>query len=380
MIAKQKSIRILIVAPAVEMVGGQAIQAARLFEQLTKEPGLDVSLLPINPPFPRIFQRWQSIKYIRSLRTSILYWLALLKTIPRYDIIHIFAASYFSFLISPTPAIVVAKLFGKRVVLNYRSGEAEDHLASWKRTAIPVLKLADALVVPSGYLVEVFDRFGLNARSIPNVIDVNQYSFRERARLRPVFLSNRNLDAMYNVSCVLQAFHIVQQQFPEANLTVAGEGAERARLERLSKELELRNVSFPGRVSGKRMVELYEQADIYLNGSNIDNMPTSLIEAFASGLPVVTTNAGGIPYFVEHERTGLMVERGDFQDMALQAIRLLNDQSLANVIIRNAKQECMKYTWGSVRDSWLELYGGLVDQAATEQQVLAQSAATRERI
>src|SRR5205085_11902717 len=102
-------VRVLIVAPALDILGGQAVQAARLLEQLQQEPALTVGFTPINPTFPSLLRRWQSVKYVRSIRTSLLYWWRLLADVRRYDVIHIFSASYFSFLISPTPAVVVAK-------------------------------------------------------------------------------------------------------------------------------------------------------------------------------------------------------------------------------------------------------------------------------
>src|SRR5437899_1638811 len=119
---------VLIVAPSLDMLGGQAVQAAHLSEQLQLEPSLEVGFLPINPPMPGFLKRVQGVKYVRSIRTTLLYWAALLAHVRRYDVIHVFSASYLSFLISPTPAILVAKFLGKKIVLNYRSGEAEDHL------------------------------------------------------------------------------------------------------------------------------------------------------------------------------------------------------------------------------------------------------------
>ncbi|HYX41071.1 MAG TPA: glycosyltransferase, partial [Pyrinomonadaceae bacterium] len=219
-VAAHAPVRVLVVAPALDILGGQAVQAARLLEQLQREPALTVGFTPINPPFPSFLRRWQSIKYVRSIRTSLLYWWRLLADVRRFDVIHIFSASYFSFLISPTPAVVVAKLFGKRVVLNYRSGEAEDHLRRWP-SARRILRRVDEIVVPSGYLVDVFARFGLRARAIFNIVETARFRFRLRRPLRPVFLSNRNLEPMYNVGCVLRAFALVQECYPEAQLTIA---------------------------------------------------------------------------------------------------------------------------------------------------------------
>jgi glycosyltransferase involved in cell wall biosynthesis len=361
-----RRVRVLIVAPSLGILGGQAVQAARLLARFEAEPSLEVSFLPINPRLPGLFGRLQAVKYVRTVLTSIAYIASLVRRVRAYDVIHVFSASYSSFVIAPTPAILVAKLYGKKIVLNYRSGEAEDHLARWRRTALPTIRLVDEVAVPSGYLVDVFARFRLHARSIYNFVETERFRFRARRPLRPVFLSNRNLEPLYNVGCILRAFAIVQRRFPDATLTVAGDGTERAELERLARELDLRNTEFVGRVEQARMHELCERADIYLNSSNIDNMPGSIIEAYAAGLPVVTTDAGGIPYILSDGETGLMVKRGDCEALAAAAVRLLEDAELAERLAANALAACRKYSWAAVRDEWLKLYFELADDAAAD--------------
>lgn len=358
--APPKPLRVLIVAPSLEILGGQAIQAARLLAKLRENLSLEVSMLPINPRLPGLLSKLQRIKYLRTLLTSLLYVTKLFARVKKYDLIHIFSASYFSFVLAPTPAILIARLYGRKTLLNYRSGEAEDHLSRWHRTAVPTIRLVDEIVVPSGFLVDVFARFGLRARSIPNFVDTSSFRFRGRSPLRPVFLSTRNLEPLYNVGCTLRAFGIVQKSFPDARLTVAGDGSQRAELENLANELGVRDVSFLGPVAPEQMPELYNAADIYLNSPEIDNMPGSIIEAFASGLPVVTTNAGGIPYIVRDGETGLMVQCGDYEAMASCAVRLLENPRLASRIVEKAREECCKYAWGIVRSEWHSLYHELV--------------------
>lgn len=356
-----KKVRVLIVAPSLRILGGQAVQANYLIEHLRQEPDFEVSFLPHNPRLPGPLRVLQSIKYVRTVVTSLVYCVALALRIPKHNVIHIFSASYFSFLLAPTPAILLAKVFGKKTILNYRSGEAEDHLRCWPRTAIPIIRLADELVVPSNYLVEVFRKFGLQARAVANVVDLQSFKFSERSPLLPHFFSNRNLYPLYNVACVLRAFKIIQEKFPDATLKIAGDGRQRGMLEGLAKKLALRNVDFLGQVRPDKMSKLYEEAHIFLNSSNIDNFPGSILESFASGIPVVTTSAGGIPYIVTHERTGLLVPRNDAQSMAASALRLLESQELANSMARNAHEACQTYTWPAVRYKWLDLYQRLAE-------------------
>jgi glycosyltransferase involved in cell wall biosynthesis len=352
----EKPIRLLLVAPALRILGGQAVQANYLIEHLSREPMFEVSFLPHNPRFTGPLRLLQSIKYVRTIVTSLLYWKNLLVQVPKHDIVHTFSASYFSFLLAPTPAILIARLFNKKVVVNYRSGEAEDHLRSWRRTASPILKLADEIIVPSRYLVEVFSKFGLRARAIANVIDPDRFKFRERQPLEPIFLSNRNLYPLYNVACILRAFSKIQQKASGARLIIAGDGSQRASLESLARELKLRNVEFRGPVAPLKMNELYDEAHIFLNSSNIDNMPGSILESFASGVPVVSTSAGGIRCIVTHGKNGLLVPRNDHEGMASWAIRLIEAPELAASIARSANEGCSAYTWPAVREAWLAVY------------------------
>lgn len=382
--ASGKRTRVLIVAASLDILGGQAVQAARLLEGLRAEASLDVSFLPINPRLPGFLRGLQNIKYVRTIVTSLAYIALLLWRIPRYDVIHVYSASYFSFMLAPTPAILIAKLYGKKAILNYHSGEAADHLARWRRTAIPVMRLSDCIIVPSEYLVKVFADFGLQAQAIFNTVKTKDFRFRERSFPRPLFLANRNLEALYNVALVLRAFKIIQGRFPEAHLVVAGDGGERARLEALAAELDLRDVEFKGRVSPAQMSALYDAADVYLNGSDIDNMPLSILEAFAAGVPVVTTNAGGIPYIVTNEETGLLVERGDAEKMAACSIRLLEEKGLAQRLAKAAHAECRKYRWDTVREEWLKLYNQLNARTSSilsiEQKELTNDAQMRTRV
>lgn len=338
-----------------DILGGQAVQAARLMTRLREEPSLEIGFLPINPRLPGILRKLQAIKYVRTIVTSIMYCATLLARVRNFDVIHVFSASYFSFVLAPTPAIMAGRLYGKKVVLNYHSGEAQDHLARWP-SAIRTMRRVDEVVVPSDYLVRVFATFGLKARAIVNTIETDMFRFGERGPLRPIFLSNRNLEAHYGVDRVLRAFAIIQQNFSEASLTVAGDGSRRRALESLAGELSLQHITFTGRVEQENIHAQYEAADIYLNGSEIDNQPLSLLEAFACGLPVVTTDAGGIPDIVTHERTGLLVKCGDSEAMAREALRLLRDPALAGRVVHQAREECQKYSWAAVREQWLELY------------------------
>lgn len=357
----EPAIRVTLVGPSLDILGGQAVQASRLLERFQASAALEVDFLAVNPRLPGPLRRLQEVKYLRTLVTSLAYIAALFRRLPSTRIVHAFSASYWSFLLAPAPALIIGRLFGRRVVLNYRSGEAEDHLDRWGWSAVPIMRLAHRIVVPSGYLIGVFGRAGLAATAVPNFVDLETIPFRERGALRPRFLCNRNFEPLYNIPCAIRAFARIQARTPEAELVLVGQGSRREELERLVAELGLRAVTFTGSVAPERMAEFYAAADIYLNPPDIDNMPTSIIEAFAAGVPVVSTNAGGIPWVIRDGENGLLVERNDDAALADAALRLLADPALAARLTAAARVEALtRYSWEAVERQWVELYRGLV--------------------
>src|SRR5690606_24095526 len=107
----------------------------------------------------------------------------------------------------------------------------------------------------------------------------------------------RNLEPIYDIATALEAFALLRQRFPAAVMTIAGEGPERAHLVKRVEALGIAGqVEFAGRLDRAEVAALYQSADLMMNPSTVDNMPNSVLEAYASGVPVVSTNVGGIPY------------------------------------------------------------------------------------
>jgi L-malate glycosyltransferase len=354
-LATHSRLNVALVAPSMQILGGQAVQAERLLHAWEADPDVRAWLVPINPEPPRVLRRARNVKYLRTLVTQFTYWPLLLRELRHADVVHVFSASYFSFLLAPLPAVLVAKGYGKPVVMNYRSGEAPDHL---RRSAIArtVLRWVDRNAVPSRFLHDVFARFGIASEVIPNIVDVDRFAYRCRSPLFPKLLSTRNFEPLYNVACTLRAFHLVQREYPDASLTLVGGGSQEGSLRALVAELGLRNVIFAGRVSPSDIWQHYAQADVYVQTPDIDNMPSSVLEAFASGCPVVATNAGGVPAILTHDTHGLLVGCNDHEATAAAISRLLKDQGLADRLARAARESCDKYRWASVRARWVALY------------------------
>src|SRR5438105_705781 len=235
-VAVPERIKVAFVAPSLRILGGQAVQADRLLAAWQGDPDVDAWLVPVNPMPPALLRFALDVKYLRTVVNELIYVPLLVRELTRADVVHIFSASYASFLLAPLPAMLVARALGKPIVLNYRRGEAPDHL---QRSAI----------------------------------------------------------ARY-----------------------------------------------------------YADNDIYLQSPDIDNMPTSVIEAFASGLPAVSTDAGGVPAIVVHDRYGLLAPAGDHEALAAHVLRLLDEPDRARAMARAAYATCGACTWPAVRRQWLDAY------------------------
>jgi glycosyltransferase involved in cell wall biosynthesis len=155
---------------------------------------------------------------------------------------------------------------------------------------------------------------------------------------------------------VLRAFAEVQKVFPQARLDLAGAGPLDGQIRSLAHDLKLSDVRFLGVVARAEIGKVYDAADIFVNASSVDNMPVSVLEAFACGTPVVSTAPEGMRYLVEHGETGLLSPVGDAEALAENILRLLKDAELSARLAANAYRESMRYRWTAVREQWLDEY------------------------
>jgi len=347
-------IRVALVAPTHAFLGGHSVQADRLVRCWRDDPEYDVFQIRIDPPFPGPLDRVRALRGVRTAVRELLYWRELVEGIQRADIIHVFSAAYRSFLLASLPAVAAARLLGRPVVFNYRSGHAVDHL---RRSALlrAVLMTADVNVVASRFLARVFGRIGAAARTIPNVVDTTQFRFVERPARADV-LSTRNFERRYNVACTLRAFQLVQDRVPHATLTLVGSGPEERALKKLAADLRLSSVRFVGPVAPDRMSSHYARAGVYVQTSDVDNMPNSLLEAFASGLPAVATRAGGVSAMARHGVHALLARRGDHVEVAHHVLELLADNARGVDLARAARGVADRGAWEHVGPLWRVVY------------------------
>lgn len=357
----EKRLRIALVGPLPPPPGGIANQTEQL-ARLLGESGLQVDVVRVNAPYrPAWIDRMRGIRAIFRLLP---YMERLWRVAVQVDLFHVMANSGWAWHLFAAPAIWIAHLRRVPVIVNYRGGGAERFLARQHRWVLPTLRRAAVVIVPSGFLRQVFAKWSIATEIVPNIIDLSRFSPGQPDPQRLHFLVSRNLEDIYDIPTAIVAFSIVRRRHPHARLTVAGSGPKGAELRALCRQLDLHEaVEFAGQLDNARMAEVYRTADIALNPTRADNMPISLLEAMASGTPIVTTDVGGIPFLAEHERTALLVPPGNPEAMAAAAFRLIDDPALAARLRAEGQRTATSYSWTNVRPRLLSAYARVLGSA-----------------
>ena len=216
--------------------------------------------------------------------------------------------------------------------------------------------MADTIVVPSNYLLDELNAMGQRIDYVvPNFIDLKEYQFRSRSKISPKILYMRGIHKIYNPEMAIKAFTLIQNEHPNASLTIAGKIADISYLKKLKKIIkssDLKNVSIIGMINKKEISELIMNHDIYIQTNRVENMPVSILEMWACGIPIVATNVGGISNLLINETDSLIVESEDHRSMAEKCIRLINSQELVKKLSINGKEKVKNYTWENVSKDW----------------------------
>jgi glycosyltransferase involved in cell wall biosynthesis len=331
---------------------------ARLMQELIHQEGIRADFLASNLSFPRPLAILERLRGVRPFLRSAVFCCELWKNLRRVEIVHILACSWLYFFLVVCPAVLISRVRRRRVILNYRGGEA-DHFLRWFGFVVkPFFRMADVVIAPSQFLVEVIGRrIGLPVKVVPNIVNFDRFRYRERETLRPRMVVTRHLLKLYGIESVILAFGEVQKRYPEASLMIVGTGDQETYLKKITSEMTLQNVAFLGYVAQQDLPAVYDKCDILLNASRADNFPGSLVEAAAAGLLVISTGVGGIPFIFEHEKSALLVKPGDWRGLAAEVLRVIEDPLLAKRLRNEAVHQVRKYEWPNVRRLLYRVYG-----------------------
>lgn len=349
---------VCLVGPVPPPAGGMANQTLQLAELLRAE-GADVELVAVNAPYkPAVVGK---LPVIRALFRLLPYLCWLYRAVGRSQVVHIMANSGWSWHLFAAPAIWIAKLRNKPVLLNYRGGHAEPFFNKQWRFIRPSISRCDAIIVPSAFLQQLFSRYQLSAVVIPNILDQRLFYPAAEEPKQPQIIVTRNLEAIYDIATAIQAFALIKQQLPEARLTIAGSGPQLAALKQLCHQLNISDaVHFAGRLNLTEIAGLYRSASLMLNSSLVDNSPNSVIEAMACKVAVVSTDVGGLRNLVTDKTDALLVSPGNAEQMATAALSLLTEPQKRNAMLACAYQNSQRFHWPAVMAQLQQHYQQLI--------------------
>jgi phosphatidyl-myo-inositol alpha-mannosyltransferase len=197
---------------------------------------------------------------------------------------------------------------------------------------------------------------------IPNGIDIERYSegvepfpWAADGTPRILFVGRFN-EARKGFKYLLRALPLVQQQFPDARLLVVGPGDKTKFYDLINRHL-IRGVDFIGEVSSDELPRYYASCDVFCAPSiHGESFGLVLLEAMATGKPVVASRIPGYASVVTHDRDGLLVEPKDAMSLALAIVRLLSDSSLRARLSADSRQTAEIYAWPQVAARVLDVY------------------------
>jgi glycosyltransferase involved in cell wall biosynthesis len=239
-----------------------------------------------------------------------------------------------------------------------RGGNLPDRLDSSPRMSNLVFNNSYKNIAPSNYLKSEFDKRGFSSTFIPNVIEIKNYKFLERGISTPRLLYVRAFAGIYNPEMAIEVLNKILEKYPEARLCMIGPVKDDSfeRCKALVKELNIEDkVEFTGKLSKSAWYKKAEEFNVFINTTNIDNTPVSVMEAMALGLPVVSTNVGGVPYLIDDKQTGLLVDKGDVDQMALGIEKLTIDNEFRSKLVQNARLQVEKFDWEAVKHQWIKI-------------------------
>lgn len=212
-------------------------------------------------------------------------------------------------------------------------------------------------VSPSNYLMHHFKDANIKKLVyIPNSIEIENYPFKVRENIGPKLFWVRSFAKIYNPKMAVDVFNSIKRIFPDAKLCMVGPEKDGSLEEakKYASNLKL-NVYFPGKLSKKEWIKLSEEYDLFLNTTHFDNMPVSVVEAMALGMPVISTNVGGIPFLLEDKITGVLVNDNDEKKMFEEIKNLTENSHFAKSVTHNARELAEKFDWETVKIAWMKI-------------------------
>jgi len=262
-------------------------------------------------------------------------------------------AFYFSLLIC-----WLARLFSKPYCPILHGGDLPKRLLNSPGLSHFVFNNSYENISPSLYLKKIFHDFGYKVKYIPNYIDLENYKYKIRTNCKPKLLWVRSFHASYNPEMAIRVLHGLLSKYPKAELCMVGPEKDGSLkyCKKLAEKLNIKkHIFFAGLLPKEEWIELSSEYDIFINTTNFDNIPVSVIEAMALGFPIISTNVGGLKYLHEHMRDALLIDKNDVRAMISCIDDLLNSQGISKMLSENAREKAINFGWNVVKKDWEKL-------------------------
>ena len=248
----------------------------------------------------------------------------------------------------------IAKIKGVKYCPILRGGNLPIKLNS-NRIAGLYFSNSYKIIAPSQYLFKPFHLKYKNVICIPNFIPINNYKFIHRKKIELNLLWVRSFDKIYNPFLVLELAEMLLAANFVFHITMVGPDKDGTMVD-FKRELENKKMesffTLTGKLEKKQWIELSAKNSIFINSTNFDNHPVSIIEAMALGFPILSTNVGGVPYLIENNENGLLFEKNDKEEFYNLVIKLFNNPELCSKLSLNARKTAEKLDWKDIKKMW----------------------------
>ena len=218
-----------------------------------------------------------------------------------------------------------------------------------------IFKNAKRNIAPSKYIQSAFETNGyVNLEYIPNTIEIKKYDFRKRQLKTPKLLWVRSFSKLYNPALAIKVVAELKNMGVDTVLCMVGPDSNDGSFkttQKLASEQGI-EVDFRGKLPKSEWLELSKKYNIFLNTTNFDNMPVSVIEAMAMGLLVISTNVGGMPYLITDKVNGILVEPNMESAIVNEILKVLNNPEDAHLMINKARVFAEQLDWEIVKKEW----------------------------
>ena len=265
---------------------------------------------------------------------------------------------YFAFLCG-----ALAKVLRIKYIPILHGGNLPHRLINSAKMSKSLFGNAQFNIAPSGYLYEAFNEKGYKTEYIPNNVDISEYEYKARRNTGLKLLYVRAISKIYNPRLAIEVVSELYKTYPDVELCMVGPDRDGTlqELKALVQERGLeKNVNFLGKLEKPEWIKLSKEYDIFINTTNFDNTPVSIIEAMALGFPIVSTNVGGLPFLIEDTKDGFLINPNDSEEMTRKIKYIYNNPDIAQRLSLNARTKAENFDWNKVRKNWKRTLDGLI--------------------